>query len=278
MNRDRFRGIVLAGVVLASFAAGVATTAAHAADAADMRSNEQWVRRHLLLAEVTPFSFVYDGQSSRSLLRTWTRADETEVLEDKDIQRTTTWSDPKTGLEVRCVSIEHSDFPVVEWTLRFRNPGKKETPIIADIQPLDVQIEKPPGADFVLHGCKGDSCTPDSFQPYAIRLGPGESRSYAPPGGRPTEGVFPYYNLATSDGGLILAIGWPGQWKATFRRGADDAMDVVAGQEQTRFKLLPGERVGSPLVTLLFWKDGDWIDGQNVWRRWMVAHNLPRPA
>ena len=52
---------------------------------------------------------------------------------------------------------------------------------------------------------------------------------------------------------------------------------VRAGQELTHFKLLPGEEVRSPLVALVFWQ-GDWIDGQNVWRRWMIAHNLPRPG
>jgi alpha-galactosidase len=30
-------------------------------------------------------------------------------------------------------------------------------------------------------------------------------------------------------------------------------------------------------VALQFWK-GDWMRGQSVWRRWMVAHNLPRRA
>jgi alpha-galactosidase len=52
---------------------------------------------------------------------------------------------------------------------------------------------------------------------------------------------------------------------------------VRAGQELTHFKLLHGEEVRTPLVALVFWK-GDWIDGQNVWRRWMIAHNLPRPG
>ena len=50
----------------------------------------------------------------------------------------------------------------------------------------------------------------------------------------------------------------------------------MAGQEQTHFKLLPGETARSPLAALLFWNGGDWIRAQNVWRRWMVEHNLPR--
>ena len=50
-----------------------------------------------------------------------------------------------------------------------------------------------------------------------------------------------------------------------------------AGQELTHFKLLPGEEVRSPLIVLQFWK-GDWIVAQNVWRRWMMAHTMPRPG
>ena len=54
-------------------------------------------------------------------------------------------------------------------------------------------------------------------------------------------------------------------------------MRVAAGQELTKFRLLPGEEVRTPLVVLQFWK-GDRIHSQNVWRRWMIAHNLPRPG
>ena len=114
-----------------------------------------------------PFSFVYGGTASRWLLPLWEREDETEALDAKRVQRTTNWKDAKTGLEVSCKSIEYRDFPVVEWTLHFRNGGTAETPIIEDIRALDVRIEKPPGGDFLLRGCRGDNCTPDSYQPYA---------------------------------------------------------------------------------------------------------------
>ena len=225
-----------------------------------------------------PFSFVYRGTPSKWLLPSWDRKDATKTLDEKRTQRTTTWTDPKARLEVRCTSVEYSDFPVVEWTIHFRNPGTVDTPIIQDIRALDVRIEKPPSGQFILHGCKGDDCTPDSFQPYAITLGPNESQSFAPPGGRPTELAFPYYNMEMPGGGLIVALGWPGQWSAAFTRDAENTVHAVAGQERTHFKLLPGEEARSPLATLLFWKGGDWIRAQNVWRRWMVEHNLPRPG
>ncbi len=72
-------------------------------------------------------------------------------------------------------------------------------------------------------------------------------------------------------------MGWPGQWAADFVRDGDRALQVRAGQELTHFRLHPGEEVRTPLVVLQFWKD-DYIRSQNTWRRWMIAHNLPRPG
>ena len=48
-------------------------------------------------------------------------------------------------------------------------------------------------------------------------------------------------------------------------------------RELTRFKLHPGEEVRTPLVAVQFWR-GDWLRAQNIWRRWMLAHNVPRPG
>jgi hypothetical protein len=133
--------------------------------------------------------------------------EETTLLDANRKRRTTSWTDPKTNLEVCCESIEYTDFPVVEWTIHFHNRGRVATPILQDIRALDLRIEKTPKGEVVLHGCKGDFCTPDSYQPFALPLRSGANHTFAPPGGRPTEMVFPYYNLSMSDGGLIVALG-----------------------------------------------------------------------
>ena len=73
------------------------------------------------------------------------------------------------------------------------------------------------------------------------------------------------------DEGVIVAVGWPGQWAAEFVRDDDKGIRIRAGQELTHFKLLPGEEVRSPLVVLHFWQGRDWIEAQNLWRRWMMA-------
>ena len=65
---------------------------------------------------------------------------ETKTLDDARTQHTYTWNDPKTGLEVRCAAVEYSDFPVVEWTVYFKNAGKENTPILENIQGMDTGL------------------------------------------------------------------------------------------------------------------------------------------
>ena len=77
---------------------------------------------------------------------------------------------------------------------------------------------------------------------------------------------------------MILAVGWPGQWAATFQRQADIGLHLFAGQEATHLYLKPGEEIRAPLIALLFWQGADSVRAQNIWRRWMFAHNLPRPG
>lgn len=226
-----------------------------------------------------PFSFVYGGTASDRLLPRWTRKHETARLDDVRTQHTLTWNDDRTGLEVRCMAVDYADYPVVEWTVWLRNTGAKDTPILADIQVIDTTFRRTRESEFVLHGNKGDWCVPDSFEPFQETLGPDRGLRFASEGGRPTNGPngWPYYNLQMPDGGLILAIGWPGQWAAHFLRDGDRGLSVKAGQELTFLSLRPGEEVRTPLVALMFWQGADVLRSQNLWRRWMLAHNLPHP-
>ena len=52
-------------------------------------------------------------------------------------------------------------------------------------------------------------------------------------------------------------------------------MRVIAGLKRTRFRLAPGEEVRLPSILTMNY-DGDWIDGQNQFRRLMLAHFTPK--
>ena len=57
-----------------------------------------------------PFSFIYGGKPSAELLETWTRAHGAQRLDDQRTEHTLTFTDPQTGLVVRCVVIERPYF------------------------------------------------------------------------------------------------------------------------------------------------------------------------
>jgi alpha-galactosidase len=225
-----------------------------------------------------PFSFVYDGHSSDELLALWPKKTARKKLNSSRTQHTLTWTDPRTGLEVRCVAVEYADYPAAEWTVFFRNNGQADTPILENLQALDAKFERGADGEFALHGNKGDWCVPQSYEPYQRILGPNSRDSFAPDGGRPTNGPrgWPYYNLQMPGGGLIFAIGWPGQWACSFIRDDQRGLRTVAGQQVTHLFLKPGEEIRTPLIAALFWKGADTVRAQNLWRRWFLAHNIPR--
>ncbi len=236
-----------------------------------------------------PFSFTYGGRSSTELLKAWELKCDTRLL-DSRTEHTLTYTDPKGGLVVRCVAIEYNDFPAVEWTLYFKNAGSADTPIIENIQALDIKWERRATGEFLLHHNVGSPCQPSDYGPLETPLPPGATKCIGAAGGRPTNSDMSYFNLERGDEGVIIAVGWPGQWAAEFVRDKSSGIHVRAGQELTHFKLYPSEEIRTPLIALLFWngweensdsakaEDENWIDAQNIWRKWMLAHNVPKPG
>lgn len=224
-----------------------------------------------------PFSFTYGGQSSRDLLSSWQVTRTGRELDQQRTQHEIKYSDPASGLVLSCTAVEYHDYPTVEWTLYFKNTGAGPTPIVENIQALDTRLERSPQGEFVLHHNAGSPNGATDYQPFETVLPPKQEMRIATSGGRSTDANLPCFNLAWPNQGVIAVIGWPGQWAAHFGRDQANGLTIRAGQELTHFKLEPGEEVRSPLVVLQFWQ-GDWLRGQNIWRRWMIAHNTPRPG
>jgi alpha-galactosidase len=222
-----------------------------------------------------PFSFVYDGRQSTELLKHWDVKRATRQLDEKRTEYTVTYTDSVTKLIVRAVAVAYTDFPTVEWTVYFKNGGTERTPILQKIQTLDASFAGDAGAEPVLHHTEGSDVHATDFRPFATGLRPSTSQQFQSRGGRPTDGDMPYLNLAWPGHGLIAVLGWPGQWAFQVARNESTGVRITGGQEETHFWLAPGEEVRTPLAVLQLWT-GDWLDGQNVWRSWMLEHNVPR--
>ena len=244
----------------------------------DMCTAAAWTETNLKPdASPPPFSFVYDGKPSSEVLKSWKSHVVVNKLDDARRQRVITLTDPNTALELRCVAILYRNFPTVEWTLYFSNTGDHNTPIIEQIQPLDTTLRRGNAREFLLHHSKGTPSDGSDYQPFETQLWPNAKKQLGGAGGRPTQKDMSYFNLEWDGKGMIVVVGWPGQWAADLVRDGSDGLRIRAGQELTRFTLYPGEEVRTPLILLQFWS-GDWIRSQNLWRRWMMAHGMPRPG
>lgn len=273
--------LLLAALLLAPLASLHAATPTSQENA----SSKQWAQNHVFPHDTKiPFSFSIGGKVSSEVLRDWKRTDGEQDIHAQRRERTRTWTDEASGLQLRLVAAEYAGFPVVEWTLWLKNTGKANSAILEKVQGLDVTIERDQSGEFVLHGLRGDSCLAESFRPYALTLGPDAVKRCSPPvagekvSGKSSDGPdgWPYWNLQRPGGGIIFAVGWPGQWEATFTRDHERGLRVQAGQQLTRLVLKPGEEIRTPSATLLFWHGDDVVRAQNLWRSWYLAHVLPR--
>jgi alpha-galactosidase len=222
------------------------------------------------------FSFNYGERASSEFLGQWKLERDTQKLDEQREQHTLSWSDPQSGLRVRCVGVQYHDYPTVEWTVYFKNIGTTDSPIIENIQAIDTTFSSGAQGDCTLRYHTGDLCTPDSYQPHAQTLPARSEKKFSNTGGRPTQSAYPFYNLGWPGEGVIVVLSWAGQWATEFHRDDSTGVRVRGGQELTHFRLHPGEEVRGPMVVVQFYW-GDWLRAQNIWRRWMLAHNLPRP-
>jgi len=250
----------------------------------ELAASHRWAKKHFgAQTRLLPFAFQFEGRPSSELLPAWPVRLTDRKLDAARTERTLAWSDPHSGLVVRCVAVEYADYPVVEWTVYLKNTGSSDTPILEDIQGLNISFQRGREGEFVLHGIKGDFCTADSYEPFQYTLAPNGKKRFSPPkySGKSCDGPvgWPYWNLQLpGEGGVVLAVGWPGQWASAFDRDGGRDLRITAGQQRTHLVLKLGEEIRSPLSALLFWQGADLVRAQNLWRRWFVAHNLARTA
>lgn len=137
-----------------------------------------------------PFSFTYGGVSSAQLLAQWPRTSTTKQIDQHTVETTTTWTDPKTGLQVHWVVTGYALFETVKWIVYFDNPRSARSDVIADVLALDAGISGLASGDWTIHTANGSTARPDDFFPHDISLASGSFRTFGTNGGRPTNGFY----------------------------------------------------------------------------------------
>ncbi|MCE9616036.1 MAG: alpha-galactosidase [Lentisphaerae bacterium] len=249
-----------------------------------------------------PFSFRSLGEDSHDRMTNWPCRvnDASGPLAETRILR---FEDPATHLEVRFDVTRYRDYPAVEWVVHLRNNGATNTPILEDIAAIDYRLLVPKDQWCRVHTARGSAAMENDFEPLVYDMGPSaanpmlvtprelaplmfessggrSSSSYGWNSPRPTGfnsdiGTLPFFNVEAPGHGVILALGWTGDWALRMWRWSHGAVAVRGGMKQTHLALYPGEEIRTPRVLALFW-EGDQLESQNLLRRFLLAHHVPR--
>jgi len=93
----------------------------------EMKSRSIWLKNHFGSRTATPpCSFTYAGREAGQLLAKWQRASSHHAFADRTLH-TTSFTDPQTGLIVRCEVAEFRDHAAVEWVVYLKIPSATTT-------------------------------------------------------------------------------------------------------------------------------------------------------
>jgi len=236
----------------------------------------KWESKYLGRKSSPLFSFILDGKTSSTILPGW----KSEISRRKlDANRTgyiVTFSDPNSLLTVRCICTSYDDFPACEWLVEFENAGRKDTPVIENIQAIDLNLFESDEGMFRLHHALGSNHSENDFAPLVDMMPPGSEVVLSPTGGRSSdETALPFFSVEGDEEGVMVGIGWTGQWQARIKRNATSGINLQAGLETTYLRLHPGEKIRSPRILLLFWHEKDRLRGNNLLRQFILAYHTP---
>ncbi|MDD5727435.1 MAG: alpha-galactosidase [Victivallales bacterium] len=216
------------------------------------------------------FKFGYGKKIFCGLPSEWELGCPEIINGDKTVSRRAGATDPESGLLVTAETISYDDFPVTETTVWFENNSERDSLVLR--RPELICSFALGGPVRLWHGF-GECHDERNYSGAEIVLMPEQTQTFAPKGGRSCDEAFPYFRFNGALGGAVIAVGWPGQWHASFTLRNDKVM-ISAGQQTLETILHPGEKVRTPGFTVMQFQAND--DPVNLWRRWFRNHVMPR--
>lgn len=227
-------------------------------------------------------SFIYDGKlfAPSGFTQNVAAEEKTEQFDAK-----TTHFVAKDGkLQMTVVCRRYKNYPVLEYSVRLTNLSKTEpTEIVENFQSLDFDFPvNQLNEKITLNNLIGSVCAPIDFTPQTFRLKAGEQHAFTTPSGRSSGNQMPFIEMnfdesVKPDSGILFAVGWTGSWAAYFRNSGQ-YVNVCVGMDRSRFKLLPGETILQPSMTLFFRNGAGRREFKTTVHRFMVEFKSPRDA
>ncbi len=194
------------------------------------------------------------------------------------------------GLELTVKYEFYPEYGVTKWTNYWNNPTDHDSGLISDLYDCDVTF--PMRADpprtrrnsqstwepetMILHATNGANVRSDDHADIPVRMWAGDSREFSCTAGRSGMGKAPFFEAEEGGerkNGVLMAVGWTGQWKAVFDRGAD-TFRMRHGIQDAHFRMRPGESFRTASTTLLVYTEGQ-VKAHNLWRRYIREEISP---
>lgn len=219
---------------------------------------------------ITPsFSFKYNGVPFSEIDKT--------ILQNND---SLVYTLPD-GLEMTCKIERFPQYGVTKWTNYWNNKGDSDSGLITELFDCDIIIPFDPDPVITrrdsqstwepdmlqIYVTKGANVTDDDNFATPKRLWTGRELKANCEVGRSGMGTAPFFDVNRRNKGVLLAVGWTGQWNAFFNR-TDTELRVRSGLEDTEFRIKPGETFRTSSVTVLEYDEGQ-TKAHNVWRRYV---------
>lgn len=190
---------------------------------------------------------------------------------------------PDGKLQITLKGRSYKKFPVLEYSVSLMNLSKTEsTDLIGGFRTLSGStvgnLSASASQAVTLRFLNGSLCRPEDFIPNSEKLLSGKERTFSTPSGRSSNECFPFLELELdAEHGFLFAIGWTGSWSAHFNhQGRKICFDF--GMDNTNFKLLPGETIIQPSLTIFKRDNKSRGEFQTTVHRFMLENKAPRDS
>ena len=186
-----------------------------------------------------PVSFQYGETVYRGIPPGWNPQVSQSIADSRTLRTDISGRDPQTGLIVTVEVTRYRDHPVVEWVVWFRSTSGQNLPVLRNVFAADMVLPMGGQQDKALWNGIAERHDDRNYSYKTDILAKDAEMSFEPSGGRACDNAFPYFRLTDEQGGYVLAVGWPGQWKATFK-AVEGGVRLNAGQMVLAASLKPG--------------------------------------
>jgi alpha-galactosidase len=176
-----------------------------------------------------------------------------------------------------------TEFPAVEWLLRFENAGLRAI-ALEDPASFHLTLHAPNAArPFIVHGAHGGRCERDDLMPFETHIGRDaalRSTELGVPDDAdldalthpPSNTHLPFFGVdMPGHRGILLGLGTVGHWKARFDI---DGQVLTARGLGDPIVLHPGQKARGHRVLLLL-RHGERVHGHNMFRRLLYERYVP---